>query len=129
MDEVIDYYSCGGFCRPERVVIESGSISYHFVQEGQGQLEDQLSIIGAILNKVDTRNMVNTVKYGKYGKYGKYRIRKILIRHYSRLLYEKIEMGGKSEWKIIYDIHCHIVPGVDDGAKDLQDILRAPERI
>ena len=26
--------------------------------------------------------------------------------------------------KGIYDIHCHIVPGVDDGAKDLKTSVR-----
>lgn len=34
-------------------------------------------------------------------------------------------MSGKG----IYDIHCHIVPGVDDGATDIEEISRFDEII
>lgn len=46
-----------------------------------------------------------------------------MIRHYSRLLYAKDWKWAK-RMKGIYDIHCHIVPGVDDGAKDLKTSVR-----
>lgn len=43
LGRVIDCAVVADSCDGTVIVIESGSISYHFVQEIKGQLEDQLS--------------------------------------------------------------------------------------
>ena len=73
LGRVIDCAVVADSCDGTVIVIESGSISYHFVQEIKGQLEKtNCPIIGAILNKVDTKEYGKYGKYGKNGKYGKY---------------------------------------------------------
>ena len=56
LGRVIDCAVVADSCDGTVIVIESGIISYHFVQEIKGQLEKtNCPIIGAILNKVDTK--------------------------------------------------------------------------
>lgn len=73
LGRVIDSAVIADACDGTVIVIESGSISYHFVQEVKAQLEKaNCPIIGVVLNKVDSKEYGRYGKYGKYGKYGSY---------------------------------------------------------
>ena len=73
LGRVIDSAVIEDACDGTVIVIESGSISYHFVQEVKAQLEKaNCPIIGVVLNKVDSKEYGRYGKYGKYGKYGSY---------------------------------------------------------
>lgn len=70
---VIDAAIVAGKCDGSILVIESGSIGYHFAQDILGQLDRAESpILGVIINKADMKK--GSKYYGKYyGKhYGKY---------------------------------------------------------
>ena len=68
LGRVIDCAVVADSCDGTVIVIESGSISYHFVQEIKGQLEKtNCPIIGAILNKVDTKEYGSRLLYEKIG--------------------------------------------------------------
>ena len=70
LGSVIDSAVAAECCDGALIVIESGAISYRFIQEVKAQLEKSgCPILGAVLNKVD----IQAKSYGKYGKYyGKY---------------------------------------------------------
>ena len=72
LGRVIDSAVIADACDGVVIVIESGAVSYRFVQDVKSQLEKtNCPILGTVLNKVDyTKDTYG--KYGKYGKYGSY---------------------------------------------------------
>lgn len=72
LGRVIDSAVIAESCDGTVIVIESGAISYRFVQEVKDQLDKaNCPILGTVLNKV-VYGKEGYGRYGKYGKYGKY---------------------------------------------------------
>lgn len=72
MLNLIDGAIAARFCDGAIMVIESGTISYRLEQKVKRQIEKSgCRILGAVLNKVDTRNEAYYGKYGRYSRYGK----------------------------------------------------------
>ena len=75
LGRVIDSAVIADACDGVVIVIESGAVSYRYVQEIKSQLEkSSCPILGTILNKVEysREGYGRYGKYGKYGRYGKY---------------------------------------------------------